>query len=81
MDRVPTMSGQEGAGGVQYPVDNATYNLLQTLTSKLEALDAYQKYEQDAQGEEASLYRELADNDRQQAKRILELIQQRFSGG
>ena len=27
--------------GTGYPVDDATYNLLQALTSKLEAIEAY----------------------------------------
>ena len=75
MERSSTMSG----GGVESPVDNATYNLLQTLTSKLEAIDAYKTYERDADGQEASLYRELAEQDRQHAERLLEAVRQRFS--
>jgi len=62
-----------------YPVDNATYNLLQSLTSKLEALDAYKTYEQDADDQSSSLFRELADQDRQHAQRLLEAVKQKLS--
>ncbi|MBA3778691.1 MAG: hypothetical protein H0X16_05240 [Chloroflexi bacterium] len=62
-----------------YPVDNATYNLLQSLTSKLEALDAYKTYEQDADDQSSSLFRELAEQDRQHAQRLLEAVKQKLS--
>ncbi len=81
MERTSTMTGSAVAGGTESPVDDATYNLLQTLTSKLEAIDAYKTYERDAQGEEASLYRELADQDRRAAERLMEAVRRRFTGG
>ncbi len=74
MDQTATRSGSTEA-----PIDNATYNLLQTLTSKLEAIDAYRTYEGDADGQEASIYRELAQQDRQAAERLLEALRQRLS--
>lgn len=72
---------QRGTGTLQRsPVDNETYNILQTLTSKLEALDIYGRYEKDSQGEIASLFRELADQDRRAADRLLEVLRQRLAG-
>jgi hypothetical protein len=37
---------ERGTASQGSPADNATYNLLQTLTSKLEAIEAYGKYMQ-----------------------------------
>jgi hypothetical protein len=79
MDRSSTTSGSGRSGTMEAPVDNATYNLLQTLTSKLEAIDAYKTYERDAEGDEASIYRELADQDRRAAERLLEAVKERLS--
>ena len=65
----------EGTGGgdeIEFPVDNNTYNLLQTLASKLEALDAYRVYLEDADGDTAALYRELAQQDLDHAQRVLD---------
>ena len=76
MDRSSAMSS---GGAIESPVDDATYNLLQTLTSKLEAIDAYSTYEEDAEGDEAQIYRELAQQDRQAAERILEAVKERLN--
>lgn len=72
-------SAQSG-GDIEFPVDDQTYNLLQTLASKLEALDAYRTYLGDASGEDAALYRELAQTDRQHAERLFEALRRRVSG-
>jgi hypothetical protein len=77
MERTATMSGSGATTGS--PVDNPTYNLLQTLTSKLEALDAYKIYERDAEGQESAIYRELAEQDRRAAERLLEAVKERLS--
>lgn len=61
------------------PVDNETYDLLQTLTSKLEAIELYRKYEQDSQGEAKACFQELAQQDRESATRIMELLRQRLA--
>ena len=63
---------------VEFPVDNATYNLLVTLVEKLQALESYQKYSQDASGDEQGLYRDLIDADTQQAEQVLEALRQRL---
>lgn len=78
MERSSSMSRSAGST-MESPVDDATYNLLQTLTSKLEAIDAYKTYEEDAEGEDAQIFRELAEQDRRNAERLLEAVKQRLS--
>ena len=46
------------------PIDNQTYNLLQILTSKLEAVEAYNIYEEDLEGDAAQLVGRIAQDDR-----------------
>ena len=57
------------ASGNMYdsPIDNQTYNLLQILTSKLEAVEAYNIYEEDMEGEAAELVNRIAEDDRRHA--------------
>jgi hypothetical protein len=50
------------------PVDDQTYNVLQALTSKLEAIDAYARY---AQGDETGLFKELIEDERRHAEQLL----------
>lgn len=69
MDR--TMSGS--------PVDNQTYDLLQTLTSKLEAIEAYGKYMQDTDGDARQLFEEFRSQDQQCVQRIMQILPQRLS--
>ncbi len=46
------------------PIDNQTYNLLQILTSKLEAVEAYNIYDEDMEGDAAELMNRIAEDDR-----------------
>jgi hypothetical protein len=70
-------SMQSGSRSVsQSPVSDVTYNLMQALTSKLEAIEAYQKYSQDASGQTGQLFNELLDEDRRQADRLLEALRE-----
>ncbi len=50
------------------PVDDRTYNLLQALTSTLEALDAYEVYAQD---DSNGIFVELIEDERRHAERLL----------
>jgi DNA-binding MarR family transcriptional regulator len=50
------------------PVDDRTYDLLQALTSKLEAIEAYEMYAQDDDG---SIFDELLEDERRHAERLL----------
>jgi rubrerythrin len=71
MERTSTMSRTES------PVDNETYNLLQALTSKLEAIEAYGKYSQDG-GQGAQLFQQMAQQERQHAEQLLDALKERL---
>lgn len=58
-------------------VDDHTFDLLQALTSSLEALDAYREY---AAGTPGSVFDELAAQERTQATRLLAALRQRLAG-
>jgi len=62
----------------QSPVDNPTYNLLQALVSKLEAIEAYGRYERDG---DQDLFRELAEDERRHAERLLQTLRRRLGAG
>jgi bacterioferritin (cytochrome b1) len=57
-----------------YPVDNNTYNVMQMLTSKLEAIEAYKTYEKDADSRTRSLIQEMMQQDSQHAQRLVETL-------
>ena len=57
-----------------HPVDNQTYNLLQILTSKLEAVEAYEIYEEDLDEQAASVLQEIAQDDRRHVSMLLKLL-------
>lgn len=56
------------------PVDNNTYNLLQTLTSKLEAIEAYEKYMADADQDSRSFLEQCRSSDEQSVQQLLQLL-------
>lgn len=58
----------------QSPVDDQTYNLLQVLTSKLEACAAYEIYLDDMDGEAAELLRQIAKDDERHAQSLLDML-------
>ncbi|HYE72109.1 MAG TPA: hypothetical protein VEF04_02215, partial [Blastocatellia bacterium] len=61
-------SGQSG----QFPLDNLTYDLITVLYEKSKALEAYDKYMQDAQGHEQArqLFQELRQMDTQCVEKL-----------
>jgi hypothetical protein len=61
------------------PVDNATYNLLQTLTSKLEAIEAYEKYGTESDSELRAFFDECKRSDERSVEQLLELLGKRLS--
>jgi rubrerythrin len=69
----------ENGEATQSPVDNYTYDLLQALTSKLEAIEAYEMYAEDETGAGDGLFEELAEQDRQHAERLLEALRERLA--
>jgi rubrerythrin len=60
-----------------YPVDNATYNLMQALVSKLEAIEVYEKYSRD---DDSGLFQELMQEEQQHAQRLLQALEGRMGG-
>jgi rubrerythrin len=68
---------QSGTSIMNSPVDDATYNLLQALTSKLEAIEAYNKYSTaDTQG----VFADMINDERRHAERLLEALKSRLGG-
>lgn len=63
------------------PVDNKTYDLLQTLTSKLEAIEAHGKSLNDADGDTRQLFEEFRDQDRQAVQRLMQILPQKLTQG
>ena len=57
-------------------VDDATYDLLQTLLAKLEAIEAYELYALD--GNEA-LFRELLEDERRHAAQLVAALRERLA--
>lgn len=66
----PTTSGMS-------PVDDVTYDLLQALTSKLEAIEAYRMYAGDG-SEAADLFQRLATEDSEHAEQLLDALRDRL---
>ncbi len=64
---------------VEFPVDDATYDLLQALTSKLEAIDAYRTYMQDQSGGNSQLFAQLAQEDNQHAQQLLDALRKKLA--
>ena len=73
-----TATMERRSGGA--PVDNLTYDLLQTLTSKLEAIEAYGKYLSDADGDTRQLFESFRDQDRQAVQQIMQILPGKISG-
>lgn len=71
---VETSHHYRSSSGIASPVDDQLYDLLQTLVSKCEAIEAYAKYEQDATGEAREVFQELARDDARHAERLLETL-------
>ena len=74
-------SGQGGQGAS--PMSNLTYDLIASLHTKLEGLTAYEKYLQDAQGDQQcrQLFQELMQDDQRHAERLRQELARHLSGG
>jgi hypothetical protein len=72
-----TMNGNGSNGSwIESPVDDATYDLVMALASKLEAIDTYRTYAEDGQ---ADLWQELAADERRHAERLYDALRQRIA--
>jgi rubrerythrin len=76
---VQTSHHYRSSGGIQSPIDDQLYDLLQAIVSKCEAIEAYAKYEEDADGDAKSLFQELARDDTRHAERLLETLRNRLN--
>ncbi|MBA3518600.1 MAG: hypothetical protein H0T75_13390 [Rhizobiales bacterium] len=68
-------SGDQSSGRETTLVDNEVYNLITTISSKLEGLAAYRKYEQDGQANDP-IWRELRQQDEQAVRRLMQQLEQ-----
>ena len=57
-------------------VDDATYDLLQALTSKLEAIEAYEQYTADGNG---TIFNQLLEDERRHAQLLLDALRERLT--
>ena len=74
-----TMTGHHYQGtGYKSPVDDQTYDLLQALVSKCEAIEAYAKYEQDSDDEGRNLFQQLGQQDARAAEQILDELRRKL---
>jgi len=64
---------------IQSPIDDQLYDLLQTLTSKCEAIETYAKYEDDATGDAKRVFQEIARDDIRHAERLLEVLRTKLT--
>ena len=68
-------AGDQSSGRETTIVDNEVYNLIATLSSKLQGLAAYQKYEQDGQANDP-IWQELRQQDQQAVRRLMQQLEQ-----
>ena len=61
-------------------VDNEVYNLLKAVSTKLEGLAAYNKYEQDSQAS-GQMWRQLRQQDEQAVRQLLDQLSQMAQQG
>ena len=71
-----TVSGNEAHVSDEPIVDDSTYDLLQALVSKLEAIEAYGMYREDPGGE---LFGSLIEDEREHARRLLVALKERLA--
>ncbi len=79
MGTTATSHHYRSESGVENPIDDQLYDLLQALVSKCEALEAYAKYEQDAEGDARELFQQLGRDDARHAEQLLEALRSRLS--
>lgn len=77
-DQTETSDQAMGSSSVAgSPVDDHTYNVLQALTSSLEALEAYEVYQEDDEGD---LFIELQQDEQRRAERLLAELRTLLNG-
>jgi hypothetical protein len=56
------------------PVSDVTYDLMQALTAKLEAIESFEMYREDSHGYVRQLFEDMLDDDRRHAERLLDAL-------
>ena len=76
----PTDGSYHGSNGdgdwIESPVDDATYDLLMALSSKLEAIDTYRTYAEDGNEE---MWQELAQDEARHAQRLFTTLREQIA--
>lgn len=67
-------SGDQRSGRETTVVDNEVYNLITTISSKLEGIAAYQKYARDGQANDP-IWQELRQQDEQAVRRLMQQLE------
>ena len=70
--------GNQGTTGVGSPISNEAYNVLSTLHTKLEGLEAYRKYQQDGNGQ---LWQQLSQQDNQAVEALVQELERMVQSG
>ncbi len=68
-------AGNQSSGRETTIIDNEVYNLLTTLTTKLQGLAAYDKYQRDGQANDP-IWQELRQQDEQAVRRLMQQLDQ-----
>ncbi len=78
MTMQPGSSGGQGAQGLGSPISNEAYNVLSSLHSKLEGLEAYRKY---AQSGDSRLWQQLSQQDIQAVELLVQELERLLRDG
>jgi hypothetical protein len=77
VDAASANGGDLDGEWIQSPVDDATYDVMMALASKLEGIDTYHVYAQDGN---VDLWRQIAADDRRHADLLLAELKSRLAG-
>jgi hypothetical protein len=71
-------TGTTGMGEVGSPICNEAYNVIAALHSKLEGLEAYRKFNRDAQSQ---IWQQLSQTDREQVNLLIDELERIVKNG
>lgn len=75
-------TSQETVSRGQFPIDNLTYDLITLIHEKSKGLEAFDKYLQDAQGnnELSQFLQQVRQQDTQTVQQLVQMLQKTQSG-
>jgi hypothetical protein len=73
---------QETVSGTSFQIDNLTYDLVTMIYEKSKGLEAYDKYMQDAQGNQEcmNLFQQIRQQDSQHVQQLTQALQKVLGG-